>query len=497
MAGFGGVAEYGITVRWDKNFLKLIRLLLERRERVRAVRRRALRRHGHARRRVRARASTTSRSCIGAGKPTMLDIPNGLARGVRTASDFLMALQLTGAAKADSIANMQVRLPVVVIGGGLTAIDTATESLAYYVVQVEKFLRALRDARRARSARTRSADEMERRGARDRRGIPRARAGRSAPSAGRPRPRGGAAAHPRAAAALGRRDHRLPPAADRQPLVHAEPRGGREGARGRHRLRRGPHAARGRRRRVRRGDAACALARQRLGDDGKWREAGETGSRRARSSSPRAPSPTPCSRARTPRTSRSTASISAPATRTASRSSRECSIAKPARADVLLSRRRDGRFVSLLRRPAPVVLRQRGEGDRVDEAGLPGASRACSRSARPRSAGGGRRAHSSPRSTGELRATVHEVSGSRRPSSRSSCRRRSRRAGSSPASSTGCRISRRSPPSPSGHAPADGRPRADRRLGRPRAGPGLDDRARDGRLVATCARCSSPASRWC
>ncbi len=35
---------------------------------------------------------------------------------------------------------MQVRLPVVVIGGGLTAIDTATESLAYYVVQVEKFL---------------------------------------------------------------------------------------------------------------------------------------------------------------------------------------------------------------------------------------------------------------------------------------------------------------------------------------------------------------------
>ncbi len=65
---------------------------------------------------------------------------NGLARGVRQASDFLMALQLTGAAKTDSIANLQVRLPVVVIGGGLTAIDTATESLAYYPVQVEKFL---------------------------------------------------------------------------------------------------------------------------------------------------------------------------------------------------------------------------------------------------------------------------------------------------------------------------------------------------------------------
>src|SRR6201981_3961740 len=35
--------------------------------------------------------------------------------------------------------NLQLRLPVVVIGGGLTAIDTATESLAYYVRQVEKF----------------------------------------------------------------------------------------------------------------------------------------------------------------------------------------------------------------------------------------------------------------------------------------------------------------------------------------------------------------------
>ena len=69
----------------------------------------------------------------------MLDIPNGLARGVRQASDFLMALQLTGAAKQSSIANLQLRLPVVVIGGGLTAIDTATESLAYYVRQVEKF----------------------------------------------------------------------------------------------------------------------------------------------------------------------------------------------------------------------------------------------------------------------------------------------------------------------------------------------------------------------
>jgi NADPH-dependent glutamate synthase beta subunit-like oxidoreductase len=139
MAGFGGVAEYGITVRWDKNFLKMARLLVERRLQFALF--------GG----VRFGGTITAEDAFamgfdhialaaGAGKPTVLDLPNGLARGVRTASDFLMALQLTGAARTDSIANLQVRLPIVVIGGGLTAIDTATESLAYYPVQVEKFL---------------------------------------------------------------------------------------------------------------------------------------------------------------------------------------------------------------------------------------------------------------------------------------------------------------------------------------------------------------------
>src|SRR6266699_3246390 len=139
MAGFGGVAEYGITVRWDKNFLKLIRLLLERRQ--------GFAMYGG----VRFGGTLTIDSafalgfdhiamCAGAGRPTVIPMKNGLVPGVRQASDFLMALQLTGAAKTDSIANLQVRLPVVVIGGGLTAIDTATEALAYYPLQVEKFL---------------------------------------------------------------------------------------------------------------------------------------------------------------------------------------------------------------------------------------------------------------------------------------------------------------------------------------------------------------------
>jgi NADPH-dependent glutamate synthase beta subunit-like oxidoreductase/NAD(P)H-flavin reductase len=139
LAGFGGVSEYGITVRWDKNFLTLVHLTLLRRDRFRV--------YGGVR-----FGGTLSLDdawergfdhvaiAAGAGRPTIIDMKNNLIRGIRKASDFLMALQLTGAFKRDSLANLQVRLPAVVIGGGLTAIDTATEVAAYYPVQVEKLL---------------------------------------------------------------------------------------------------------------------------------------------------------------------------------------------------------------------------------------------------------------------------------------------------------------------------------------------------------------------
>ncbi len=139
LAGFGGVAEYGITVRWDKNFLKLIHISLARRHNMQIF--------GG----VRLGGTITLDSAfelgfdhialaVGAGLPRILNIENSLARGMRQASDFLMAMQLTGAAKASSLANLQIRLPAVVIGGGLTAVDTATEVQAYYITQVEKVL---------------------------------------------------------------------------------------------------------------------------------------------------------------------------------------------------------------------------------------------------------------------------------------------------------------------------------------------------------------------
>ena len=137
--GFGGVAEYGITARWNKNYLKIARILLERRQKFSM--------YGGVR-----LGSTLSIEdafslgfnhialATGAGSPRIPIVKNMLVKGVMTASSFLMALHLGNAHHNNSISDLQIRLPAVVLGGGLTAVDAATEVLAYYPVQVEKLL---------------------------------------------------------------------------------------------------------------------------------------------------------------------------------------------------------------------------------------------------------------------------------------------------------------------------------------------------------------------
>lgn len=137
--GFGGVSEYGITARWNKNYLKVARMILERRPNFAA--------YGGIR-----LGSTLSVQdafsmgfhhialATGAGGPKIPTCKNMLAKGVMTASSFLMALHLGNAAHRSSISGLQIRFPAVVVGGGLTAVDTATELLAYYPMQVERFL---------------------------------------------------------------------------------------------------------------------------------------------------------------------------------------------------------------------------------------------------------------------------------------------------------------------------------------------------------------------
>src|SRR5262249_10797867 len=82
LLGFGGVSEYGITVRWDKNFLTVLYFTL--------ARHRLLRMYGG----VRFGGTLTLDDCwalgfdhvaisAGAGRPTVIDMKNNLSRGIR------------------------------------------------------------------------------------------------------------------------------------------------------------------------------------------------------------------------------------------------------------------------------------------------------------------------------------------------------------------------------------------------------------------------------
>ncbi len=95
-------------MRWDKNFLTVIQLTL--------VRRKTFRVYGG----VRFGGTVTAEQAFkmgfdhvaiaaGAGRPTIVGMKNNMIRGIRQASDFLMALQLTGAFKKNGLANLQAR----------------------------------------------------------------------------------------------------------------------------------------------------------------------------------------------------------------------------------------------------------------------------------------------------------------------------------------------------------------------------------------------------
>jgi NADPH-dependent glutamate synthase beta subunit-like oxidoreductase/NAD(P)H-flavin reductase len=136
--GLGGVAEYGITSRWNKNYLLLIAIILYRQKNFKLYDN------------IHFSSSITTIDAIklgfnhlclsvGAGKPKVIDLPNSLASGITTSSEFLMSLHL-GAYKLDNILSIPTQLPAIIIGGGLTAIDCASSYIINYFRQLEKFI---------------------------------------------------------------------------------------------------------------------------------------------------------------------------------------------------------------------------------------------------------------------------------------------------------------------------------------------------------------------
>jgi NADPH-dependent glutamate synthase beta subunit-like oxidoreductase len=131
---FGGVMEYGITARWNKNLLQLAKIILFRRANFKA--------HGGIRldgnfnlNFFTAKGFDYAILALGSGEPKLAKINgiDGVKQGFVTSSNFLMSLHSSYAFAGHSIDNeniINLKSPVFILGGGLTATDCASEALA-------------------------------------------------------------------------------------------------------------------------------------------------------------------------------------------------------------------------------------------------------------------------------------------------------------------------------------------------------------------------------
>lgn len=133
---WGGVCEYGITARFDKKMLIIIRLILERHHNYRLFSGIKFGHHLTIDNIFNQYQFHHLALACGAGRPIIPDIKHMNAIGIRSASEFLMILH-NGAVAKNSIFALQLRLPLIIIGGGLTSIDCATEAIVYYKKQIE------------------------------------------------------------------------------------------------------------------------------------------------------------------------------------------------------------------------------------------------------------------------------------------------------------------------------------------------------------------------
>lgn len=135
--GFGGASEYGITVRWDKNFLNTIYINLLRHKNFKIESGKQLG-NTYTVDDVWNEGYKHIAMCIGAAKPNIINVDNAAAEGVFYSTEFLSNLQIRDAINPNNDYIFKVKLPGIIIGGGLTAIDCSTELLNYYPVFLEK-----------------------------------------------------------------------------------------------------------------------------------------------------------------------------------------------------------------------------------------------------------------------------------------------------------------------------------------------------------------------
>ena len=292
---------------------------------------------------------------------------------------------------------------------------------------------------------------------------------------------------------MGRRHHRLSPAADRCAELHAQPRGSRQGAGGGHQLRRAADAGGGPGRPLGLGARLAGFVASRKPTAIRARRRSTWCCRRARSWSPPAPSPTPCSAREEPQHVTLDGKYFQAYRRDGHKVTPE-RVTKPAAAHVLMRLRAGRPRHQLLRRPAPVLRRQRRQGDGERQAGLSGgqpdagAAAAVRDLAERRWSRGSTTSCAPPctRSTGS-RPTIVEVV------VRAPMAARAFQPGQfyrlQNYETLGAQRRR--------HHAGHGGARAHRRLGRPRAAACCRRSCSRWAARPTCARSSRPASRWC
>ena len=134
-SGFGGVMEYGITERFNKNFLTLAQILLQREKHFQML---GGKKFGTDVTFDWAKEQGFAHilMCIGAGKPKLPEIPFELKKGVMTASNLLMSAHLNKGWVEKNLAK-----PAIIIGAGLTAVDASLLCIKHLKSQVSLFAR--------------------------------------------------------------------------------------------------------------------------------------------------------------------------------------------------------------------------------------------------------------------------------------------------------------------------------------------------------------------
>lgn len=135
LSGFGGVMEYGITERFNKNFLTLAQILLQREKHFQML---GGKKFGTDITFDWAKEQGFAHvlMCIGAGKPKLPEIPFELKKGVMTASNLLMSAHLNKGWVEKNLIK-----PAIIIGAGLTAVDASLLCIKHLKNEVSIFAR--------------------------------------------------------------------------------------------------------------------------------------------------------------------------------------------------------------------------------------------------------------------------------------------------------------------------------------------------------------------